>query len=102
MRASSARVSTHVSIYQASLIQGSGILGSRRQARAGVRVRVGIRVRVGLGVRVRVLAVQGAYSSLMNITLTIGEAQARELNVQLRARQSAGEPGVDLRTLPPP
>ena len=42
------------------------------------------------------LAVQGAYSSLMNITLTIGEAQARELNVQLRARQSAGEPGVDL------
>ena len=25
-----------------------------------------------------------------------GEAQARDLNTQLRARQSAGEPGVDL------
>ena len=25
-----------------------------------------------------------------------GEAQARELNAQLRARQSAGEPGIDL------
>ena len=98
MRGSSARVSTHVSICQASLIQGSGILGSRRQARAGVRVTV----RVGVGVRVRVLAVQGAYSSLMNITLTIGEAQARDLNAQLRARQSAGEPGVDLLPLAPP
>ena len=31
-----------------------------------------------------------------------GEAQARDLNAQLRARQSAGEPGVDLLTLPPP
>ena len=33
VRGSSARVTTHLSIYQASLIRGSGIRGSRRQAR---------------------------------------------------------------------